>query len=136
MKHVLSQLEYTNRTLKRAEYEVYEFSLREANILVRNGSHESPEDHEYLVTIEDGVPITCECPADAHYDGACKHRVAVALRASVLEASAQIRTIVDGGRVNEQTAMEEDEDLECDCIEHPGRFPCWECVESGRIEYP
>lgn len=45
--------------------------------VVRNGSHPDPSDHEYLVTVDDGVPATCECPDDERCDGACKHRVAV-----------------------------------------------------------
>ena len=132
----LSQLKYTSRTLKRAQYEAFEFSLQDTNILVRNGSHEIPENHEYLVTIKDGIPVACECPADAHYDGACKHRIAVAIRTSVLEASVHVQAIADGGRVNDQAATEEDEEIECDCIKHPGKYPCWECVKTGRIKYP
>ncbi|UHQ99197.1 SWIM zinc finger domain-containing protein (plasmid) [Natrinema zhouii] len=84
--HPIERLEPTQRTLRRAQYEAFEFELVAQGVLVRNASHANPEDHEYLVTIEDGLPHSCPCPADEHYQGACKHRVAVAIRTSVLEA--------------------------------------------------
>ena len=137
VEQILSQLEYTNRTLKRAQYEAFQFSLINEKICVRNESHAEPEQHEYLVTVEDGIPISCECPADAHYDGACKHRIAVAIRAPVLKASTHVQAIADGSLVIEHTdENDDDEAVACDCIEHPGKYPCWECVESGRVEYP
>jgi len=77
---LLDSLEPTNRVLKRAQYEAFEFSLLDGDVRVRNESHQNPADHEYRVTVVDGVPETCECPADTVSDGACKHRVAVAIR--------------------------------------------------------
>ena len=91
--HPLEQLEPTQRTLRRAQYEAFEFELTKQGVLVRNASHANPEDHEYLVTIEDGLPHSCPCPADEHYQGACKHRVAVAIRTSVLEAARNAQRI-------------------------------------------
>ncbi|WP_246023082.1 SWIM zinc finger family protein [Halosimplex halophilum] len=84
--HPLQALSFNSRIAKRAQYEAFEFELLSTEILVRNGSHANPSDHEYLVTVEDGIPATCECPADTHYEGACKHRVAVAIRRPLLEA--------------------------------------------------
>ncbi|WP_114578519.1 SWIM zinc finger family protein [Saliphagus sp. LR7] len=39
------------------------------------------------MNVENGVPVACECPADTYRDGACKHRVAVAIREPVLAAA-------------------------------------------------
>ncbi|WP_368411873.1 SWIM zinc finger family protein [Haladaptatus halobius] len=76
--HILSRLTYSTRVAKRAQYEVLEFSVKTRGVCVRNTSHANPADHEYLVTVHNGIPIACECPADDRYDGACKHRVGVA----------------------------------------------------------
>ena len=85
--HPLTQLQTNRRTIKRAQYEAFEFSLTTRGVLVRNASHANPADHEYLVTIQDGLPTTCECPADEHSEGACKHRVAVVIRRPVLDTA-------------------------------------------------
>jgi hypothetical protein len=77
--HVLSQLTFTKRVAKRAQYEALEFSLTTRGVCVRNTSHANPANHEYLVPVRDGIPIACECPADDRYGGACKHRVGVAI---------------------------------------------------------
>ncbi|WP_306061834.1 SWIM zinc finger family protein [Natronococcus wangiae] len=45
------------------------------------------------MTIKDGLPHSCTCPADEHHRGACKHRVAVAIRTSVLEAARNAQRI-------------------------------------------
>lgn len=83
----LSELETTNRILKRAQYEAFAFTVTDDGVVVRNESHADPADHEYRVTVKEGIPVTCECPADEHYEGACKHRVAVAIREPVLQAA-------------------------------------------------
>jgi hypothetical protein len=85
--HPLTQFQTNQRTIKRAQYEAFEFSLTTRGVLVRNASHANPADHEYVVAIKDDLPTTCECPADEHYEGACKHRVAVAIRWPVLDAA-------------------------------------------------
>jgi len=46
--HPLERLEPTQRTLRRAQYEAFEFELVAQGVLVRNASHTKPEDHEYL----------------------------------------------------------------------------------------
>ena len=93
--HPIERLEPTQRTLRRAQYEAFEFELTEQGVLVRNASHANPADHEYLVTIEDGLPHSCPCPADEHYQGACKHRVSVAIRTPVLEAARNAQRICE-----------------------------------------
>jgi uncharacterized Zn finger protein len=96
------------------------------------------------VTVVNGVPTSCTCPADEHFDGACKHRVAVAIRTPVLVAATRNDTnagkplVTDGGFQTELTSemLESDEDEECDCDELAGEFPCWECVRTGKRKLP
>jgi len=88
----------SKRVLKRAQYEAFELSLFEGDIIVRNASHANPSEHEYRITIQDGRPTKCSCPADANYKGACKHRVGVAIRRPVLEAASEMQVLTDGGR--------------------------------------
>lgn len=86
--NALRELEFSPETGKRAQYESFEFSLEAPGlVLVRNSSWENPDDHEYRVNVVDGIPTVCECPADKHHAGACKHRVAVAIRLPVLMAA-------------------------------------------------
>ncbi|RBI60030.1 SWIM zinc finger family protein [halophilic archaeon] len=94
----LNRLDPTNRVLTRAQYEAFAFTLLNGDVQVRNKSHPNPENHEYLVTIRDGVPVACECPADETDDGPCKHRVAVAIRLRILEIVATMQLVADGGR--------------------------------------
>jgi hypothetical protein len=147
--HPLNKLEFTTRVAKRAQYEAFEFSLLPEGVQVRNGSHEHPSEHEYLVGIDGGVPASCTCPADEHYDRACKHRVAVAIRRLLLDAVGEAdgpqSVTADGGRVTSPVEEKPDadplqdgrtahDDVECsECI---GEFPCWECVRTGRKELP
>lgn len=87
----LDDLDTTTRVLKRAQYEAFAFAIDATtdppSVVVRNESHADPSDDEYRVTITDGVPTACECPADQHYEGACKHRVAIAIRDRLLRAA-------------------------------------------------
>src|SRR6056297_745453 len=145
----LSRLEFTNRVAKRAQYEAFEYTLTPEGVTVRNGSHADPENHEYLVTVRDGLPIACTCPADARFDGACKHRVAVAIRRPLLDALArwtQDRSVAtDGGpRFTEQSSTPEspsesessvessEESPAESCSDCLDTFPCWECYRTGK----
>ena len=84
----LDDLQVSPEVAKRAQYEGFEFEIDAPGlVLVRNASWENPDDHEYLVNVVNGVPVVCECPADRYHDGACKHRVAVAIRLPVLTAA-------------------------------------------------
>jgi hypothetical protein len=96
--HVLSESTFTNRVAKRAQYEALEFSLTTRGVLVRNTSHANPADHEYLVTVCDGIPVACECPADDRYEEICKHRVGVAIRTPLLQAATDHSPVPDGER--------------------------------------
>lgn len=124
------------RVLKRAQYEALEFSLLDGHILVRNESHANPSEHEYQITIQDGRPVECSCPADANYEGACKHRTAVALRRSILVAAQSMRVRTDGGRRPESSFEREGSGEDCACKRLREGFPCWECVRTGKRSLP
>ncbi|WP_254280774.1 SWIM zinc finger family protein [Haloarcula marina] len=146
--HPLDRLDAPNRIIKRAQYEALAFELLETNVLVRNESHADPEDHEYLVVIDDGLPVSCTCPADEHYDNACKHRVAVAMRRPIIEFAKQTKLVADGGSIREtkhrdaspsdHTVGEREETADgsdCDCETLPDEFPCWECYRTGQQSF-
>jgi len=143
---LFGELDVTKRTVKRAQYEALEFALSPDGVQVRNNSHANPEDHEYLVEVVDGVPTACTCPADAKYDGACKHRIAVAIRRPILDAVRRQQLVADGGVSSASKPKEneprDDEDNdqdhldECDCADLGSDFPCWECYRSGRRDFP
>jgi hypothetical protein len=141
--NVLEQLETTQRTVKRAQYEALEFALAPNGIQVRNNSHANPTEHEYLVTVSDGAPTSCTCPADEKYSGACKHRIAIAIRRPILDAVRRQQLVADGGiktqsstRRSSESEDGEDDDRDCDCADLSGDFPCWECYRSGRRDLP
>ncbi|QLG61083.1 SWIM zinc finger family protein [Halorarum salinum] len=164
--HPLARLDVSTFVLKRAQYEAFEFELREGTLLVRNGSYTDPENHEYRVTVTDGLPTHCECPADRKYEGACKHRVAVAIRTPVLEAAIHAQLAADGSGSSNQPLSEEqylaekdtqhspdasdepvdsdeasrdgidEEEYPCECDDLTDDFPCWNCVLAGRRSVP
>lgn len=132
----LETLDPSTRVLKRAQYEAFAFSLLDGDVRVRNESHSNPANHEYRVRVVDGVPASCACPADAIYEGPCKHRVAVAIRTRILEVATKMRAVADGGRVPTSAAEEAAVDTRCDCAALDGDVPCWECVRTGRRALP
>ncbi|WP_152041159.1 SWIM zinc finger family protein [Salinigranum salinum] len=152
--HPLSHLEFTSRIRKRAQYEAFEFSLVPEGLLVRNESYADPENHEYRVTVEDGVPVACTCPADARFEGACKHRVAVAIRRPLLEIVSRARAVADGGyswlptgTLQRDSRVDPDDNSSptaptdpstCETCESLDSLPCGECFRPrSRAEaYP
>lgn len=139
----LEELDVTNRILKRAQYEAMEFALAPDGVQVRNDSYANPDEHEYLVEVEDELPTSCTCPADETYSGACKHRVAVAIRRPILKIATQQQLIADGGISERQATKSRSESEEespdnpdCDCDELSGDFPCWDCYYNGRRDLP
>lgn len=106
----MTALQFDAPTAKRAQWEAFEFTLEAPGILrVANGSYgDDAAEHTYRVNVEGGVPVACECPADTHHEGACKHRVAVAIRKPVLDAAsaydyesepeAEVEVATDGGQ--------------------------------------
>lgn len=132
MSRVLCEdLNPTNRVLKRAQYEAFAFSLLDGDVRVRNGSHQDPANHDYHVTIVDGVPTACECPADRKYDTPCKHRVAVAIRPRILDFVTKVQAVTDGGTTADEQYDSAESD-QCECDKLGGEFPCWNCVRTGR----
>jgi hypothetical protein len=88
--NALAALEPDAQTVKRAHWEGFEFDFdAPGTVRVMNGLYGDDEraDHSYRVTVENGFAVACECKADEYRDGACKHRVAVAIRDLVLEAA-------------------------------------------------
>lgn len=140
--HVLTQLDVSNRFLKRAQYEAFSFTVLDEGVLVRNGSYTDPDDHEYLVTLSDGLPTQCTCPADRKYGPACKHRLAVAIRDPVIEAARQCEVrhpVTDGGTQTARSTNRDHEDETpewCDCADLRDDFPCWECYLRDRKPLP
>ncbi|MXR40794.1 SWIM zinc finger family protein [Halobaculum sp. WSA2] len=141
--HVLDRLDVSTGARRRAETEPFTFSLTPDGVRVTNHSYAEPSEHSYVVTIDGDLPIACECPADEHYNPACKHRLAVAIHTPVREAAAA-HPVVDGG-VQDASESESTESLGqetetsesadgpdwCDCADL-GDLPCFECVRRGR----
>ena len=101
-----------------------------------NCSHDDPSEHRYLVRVGDGVPASCTCPADEHYDDACKHRVAVAIRGPVLDAAVDATVATDGGsRVGDGNSVNLDDARDCDCESLPDSVPCWPCYRDGNATF-
>lgn len=140
-KNTLAELEYDASTAKRAQWEAFEFALEAPGLItVTNGSYDDPENHEYRVNVENGVPVACECPADTYQKGACKHRVAVAIREPVLEAATDYETpehtkavATDGGQLVEDTDDTDGRPEDCDCLPtfDADALGCWPCYRDG-----
>ena len=103
-------LEFSDKTGKRAVYEEFSFhDLGGGDVTVRNESHAEPAEHEHTVHVVGGIPSDCTCKADTYHDGACKHRVALALRPALVEAAEAGDTepalATDGGLPEHLTTM-------------------------------
>ena len=140
-KEILTALEFDASTAKRAQYEAFDFELTAPGLVtVRNGSHENADEHSYRVNVENGIPVACECPSDTYHDGACKHRVAVAIREPVLEAASDHESdekrevATDGGTTVERSGLGqrvEGRPSDCDCLPTFEGLPCWPCYREG-----
>jgi len=145
--HPLAALTFSSRVAKRAQYEQFDITPVGSDFRVRNESHANPAEHEYLVKMDGTVPIACTCPADERFDGACKHRVAIAIRrpardcpSNPSEAASRIRG--DGGpsverRAEKVSTADESQQRTCkadsdDCEDCLPDLPCWECYRRGR----
>lgn len=145
--HPLAALTFSTRVAKRAQYERFDLTPIETGFRVRNESHANPEDHEYLVQMDGPVPTACSCPADERFDGACKHRVAIAIRRpgrSPKQSSSGDATRIrgDGGRSanpdttevppSDERRHHADESASDDCEDCLPDVPCWECYRQER----
>ena len=132
----IDALDFTAQTSKRAVYEAFEFRPQGGGkVEIENLSHgDDGEDHTYVVDVVSGLPSTCTCPADEYHDGACKHRVALALRPAVLdaaEAGQNQPVLADGGPALEEFAT----DANGEIIETPGYTTHREPPAQGGEEY-
>ena len=140
--NAIDTLEFDTSTSKRAQYEAFDFELDAPGLVtVRNESHENADEHSYRVNVEGGVPVACECPADMYHEGACKYRVAVAIREPVLAAASEyereqeLEVATDGGATIEHlTVCEQSEKSrpeDCDCLPTFRDLPYWPCYREG-----
>jgi len=105
---VLDSLEFTEKTGKRAVYESFEFTPHAGYVEVENASHgDESDEHTYRVDVVDGRPVRCSCPADTYHDGACKHRVGLALAEPVIDAATPggdgVEVATDGGLIEAES---------------------------------
>lgn len=72
---------------KREQWEGFELSLLSPfTVLVRNVSHDDPNEHQYVVSVVEGEATSCTCP-DARYNhNHCKHQCKVESEPAVLLA--------------------------------------------------
>lgn len=145
--NALRELKFDAQTRKRATWEAFEFAVPiEGTVVVTNGSYGAEAgEHTYAVNVKDGVPTDCVCSADQFQDGACKHRVAVAINAPVLSAASASgpdgkRALADGGMVSEAKPPESEPEThhapgcsnpECEGIDADAdrpllSFECWD----------
>jgi len=132
----LDLLEYDDQIVKRAQWEAFEFTVHgDGDVEVVNDSHADADDHTYTVHVEGGIPSDCTCPADTYQEGACKHRVAVAIREPVLEVASREQPVrADGGvALAEFGADDRDDDRPegCGCAPSMEDLPCWPCYRDG-----
>lgn len=121
-------------TVKRAEWEAFEFTLLgDREIEVVNTSHEEPEEHTYTVHVEGGIPAHCTCPAWEYQNEACKHMVSVAIREPLVEAvDAEPTVKADGGVTVEEAGSDHSDERpdDCDCTPLMEDLPCWPCYRD------
>lgn len=109
---------YEANAEQRAKWEAFSFAVRDdGTIEVTNESHENPDDHQYLVSLDDRLEDGCTCEAAQYFEEDCKHRRAArnhpAIRAAAETATEQFRAEkarADGGAAMEAPAEEEDEE--------------------------
>lgn len=125
------ELETTNRALNRAQTESFAFRLHDGDVLVQNLTYDSPSEHEYRITVREGVPTDCPCPAEMHEAPNCTHRVAVAIRDAVLESAVRMQVATDGETVAADAVDDQPESVDCevqsaacDCDGLPAGVPC------------
>ena len=144
--HPLAVLTFSTRVAKRAQYERFDITPVDCGFQIRNESHANPAEHEYLVTMDGPVPTACTCPADERFSGACKHRVAIAIRRpnrgrtkSWSGKTARLRgdggpsvnTDTEDAALSDGTQRPTDEPGTDDCEECLPDFPCWDCYRQG-----
>jgi hypothetical protein len=118
-KRIVQELDFSPKIAKRATWESFEFTVIASGLVeVTNASYGASKDsHTYTVEVADHrgdpSPVNCDCPADTHQEGACKHRVALATIGgpTVLQAAVAFG---EGGLEPSWRTQEEDPDLKAD----------------------
>ena len=132
---VLELLDADSKSVKRASWEAFEFTLLgDGDVEVVNTSHENPDDHTYTVHVESGIPSDCTCPAFEYQAGACKHMLSIAIRESVLKAANDEPAMRADGGVTvepEETNHSDERPDDCDCSPLFEGLPCWPCYRDG-----
>jgi hypothetical protein len=143
----IDALEFDDKTGKRATHEAFNFTPGEGVVEVANESHADADEHTYTVHLRRGVPSSCSCPADEYHEGACKHRVGVALAQPVIDAATVApdepapRAMTDGGSEvieagDDGVILGDDSDgrpEDCSCVDWSTDLglPCWPCYRDG-----
>lgn len=140
-KSTIAGLDCTDRVRKRSQWEAFEFSLLEGRgVEVANHSYSQSEvaDHTYAVEVENGTPVDCTCPAAEHFEEACKHQLAVAIRQPLIAAVTQSADpeVSTGGGVQSDTGDAGEvscpnDDPRCDGPTGDA-FPCFACYCDGQ----
>ncbi|WP_227357306.1 SWIM zinc finger family protein [Haladaptatus salinisoli] len=126
-----SELEADETAQKRAQWEHFSFDVDAPGLIdVTNESHENPEEHQYVVSIDDVTHelMACTCPHHIHRNAYCKHMAAV-------ETATDDGTLEAFPSEDDETDEDDAEPAECDC-DGLGGFPCWPCVRTGQKELP
>ena len=149
----VEQLSFGSRTANRVTWEAFEFTVvGPYQVKVTNASYGYlKEDHSYVVGVEERgeavLPAECECPADIHQDGACKHRVSLAtvggptvLNAAVdfenpapTSSDSDSMTAADRLRADGGNSDQREGEDKCGCT---SELPCWDCFDAGRRDLP
>jgi DNA-directed RNA polymerase subunit M/transcription elongation factor TFIIS len=120
---------------RRAEWEGFEFRVpAEGAVRIENVSYgDESGEHVYVVSVEDGIPFDCTCPAWKYHtpDGGCKHMKAVENRPAVTRAASMTNSqqvATDGGQ-----PVEDDESAETNEQDDDGA-DCPECGAEGTVQ--
>ncbi|WP_227357318.1 SWIM zinc finger family protein [Haladaptatus salinisoli] len=133
-----SELEADETAQKRAQWEQFSFRVEAPGMVdVTNESHDTPADHQYVVTLDDvtGEAMACTCPHHVHRSAFCKHMTAV--ETATDDGTLDVFLSEDDEEDEETDETDEDDaaPAECDCDGLNG-FPCWPCVRARRKELP
>jgi DNA-directed RNA polymerase subunit M/transcription elongation factor TFIIS len=106
---------------RRAEWEGFEFRVPvPGSVRVENVSYgEESNEHVYVVSVENGIPFDCTCPAWEYHnpEGGCKHMKAVENRPAVTHAASMTtngqEVATDGGQPVEDDTNDGEDCPEC-----------------------
>jgi predicted RNA-binding Zn-ribbon protein involved in translation (DUF1610 family) len=115
---------------RRAEWEGFEFRVPvPGSVRVENVSYgDNSDEHVYVVSVENGIPFDCTCPAWEYHnpEGGCKHMKAVENRPAVTRAAS---TTTNG----QQVATDGGQPVETDSNDDGADCP--ECGAEGTVRH-